>query len=42
MKPFYTIQEEVESPEVHFEPIVKLDPVNVVTMEEDEEELIQL
>ncbi|KAH3894094.1 hypothetical protein DPMN_018252, partial [Dreissena polymorpha] len=34
--------EEVESPEVHFEPLVQLKPVEVITMEEEEEELIQM
>lgn len=36
------LQEEVESPDVHFEPIVQLKPVEVVTMEEDEDEMICL
>lgn len=34
--------DEVESPDIHFEPIVQLPQVEVVTMEEEEEELIQL
>lgn len=34
--------EVVESPEVHFEPLVQLPTVEVITMEEEEEELIQL
>ncbi|XP_045171684.1 ran-specific GTPase-activating protein-like [Mercenaria mercenaria] len=33
---------EVESPDVHFEPVVQLTAVDVVTMEEEEEELIQM
>ena len=38
-----TLQEEVvESPEVHFEPIVKLAPVAVKTMEENEEEVFKM
>ncbi|WAR04000.1 RANG-like protein [Mya arenaria] len=32
--------EEVDSPDVHFEPIIKLDPVDVVTLEEEEDELL--
>lgn len=34
--------EEVESPEIHFEPLVQLPTVEVVTHEEEEEELLQL
>ena len=32
----------MESPEVHFEPLVQLPTVEVVTHEEEEEELLQL
>ncbi|GAB1607959.1 ran-specific GTPase-activating protein-like [Argonauta hians] len=32
----------VESPEIHFEPIVELAPVDVKTLEENEEELVKL
>lgn len=32
----------VESPEIHFEPIVQLAPIDVKTMEENEEELVRL
>ncbi|XP_052802413.1 ran-specific GTPase-activating protein-like isoform X2 [Mya arenaria] len=38
----YTSMEEVDSPDVHFEPIIKLDPVDVVTLEEEEDELVQM
>lgn len=34
--------EEIESPEIHFEPIVQLPTVEVITHEEEEEELLQL
>lgn len=37
-----TMQEEVESPEVHFEPVVKLAPVEVKTNEEGEKELFRM
>lgn len=33
---------EVESPEVHFEPIIQLAPIKVVTLEEEEETLVHL
>ena len=36
------VQEEVESPEVHFEPVVKLAPVELKTNEEDETELFKM
>ena len=32
----------MESPDVHFEPIVKLKPVEIRTLEEDEEELFKM
>lgn len=32
----------MESPDVHFEPIVKLKPVEIKTLEEDEEELFKM
>lgn len=32
----------VESPDVHFEPLVKLAPVEVKTMEENEEEIFKM
>lgn len=32
----------VESPDIHFEPIVQLAPVDVKTMEENEEEFVKL
>lgn len=35
-------QEEVESPDVHFEPVVKLAPVELKTNEEDETELFKM
>lgn len=35
-------EEVVESPDVHFEPIVKLPPVEVKTMEENEEEIFKM
>ena len=35
-------QEEVESPEIHFEPLVKLAPVETATLEENEEELFKM
>ena len=31
-----------ESPDVHFEPIVKLAPVEIKTLEENEEELFKM
>jgi len=38
-----SLQEEVvESPDVHFEPIVKLPPVEVKTLEENEEEVFKM
>ena len=37
------VQEEVvESPDVHFDPIVKLAPVETKTLEEDEEEVFKM
>ena len=36
------LQEAVESPEVHFEPVVKLAPVEVKTNEEEEKELFRM
>jgi len=36
------LQEELESPEVHFEPVVKLPPVELKTHEEHEEELFKM
>ena len=30
------------SPEVHFEPVVKLPPVETITLEEDEEEIFKM
>lgn len=36
------VQEEVESPEVHFEPVVKLAPVELKTNEEEEKELFRM
>jgi Ran-binding protein 1 len=40
---FVSFQEDVvESPEVHFEPVVQLTPVEVKTNEEDEDVLLQL
>jgi len=35
-------EDEVESPEIHFEPIVQLPPVEIRTLEEDEEDLVKL
>ncbi|XP_063964355.1 ran-specific GTPase-activating protein-like isoform X2 [Lytechinus pictus] len=35
-------QEDTTSPEIYFEPIVKLKPVDVKSMEEDEEELFKM
>ncbi|XP_041456905.1 ran-specific GTPase-activating protein-like isoform X1 [Lytechinus variegatus] len=35
-------QEETTSPDIYVEPIVKLEPVDVKSMEEDEEELVKL
>ena len=35
-------EEVVENPDPHFEPIVKLPPVELKTMEEDEEELFKM
>ena len=32
----------VESPDVHFDPIVKLAPVETKTLEEDEEEVFKM
>ena len=32
----------VDSPDVHFEPIVKLAPVELKTMEENEEEVFKM
>ena len=32
----------VESPDVHFDPIVKLAPVEIKTLEEDEEEIFKM
>ena len=37
-----TQQEEVESPEIHFEPLVKLAPVETATLEENEEEIFKM
>ena len=34
--------EVVESPDVHFDPIVKLAPVETKTLEEDEEEVFKM
>ncbi|KAL4223885.1 Ran-specific GTPase-activating protein [Mactra antiquata] len=34
--------DEVESPDIHFEPIVQLAPVKIASLEEEEEELIKL
>ena len=40
---FFTLsQEEVENPEIHFEPIVKLTPVKVEKLEENEEEIFSM
>lgn len=36
------MQEEVESPDVHFEPVVKLPPVQVKTHEEEELEIFKM
>ena len=36
------VQEEVESPDVHFEPVVKLAPVELKTNEEEEKELFKM
>ena len=36
------VQEEVESPDVHFEPVVKLPPVQVKTHEEEEQEIFKM
>jgi len=35
-------EDDVESPEIHFEPIVQLPEVEVKTLEEDEEVLLKL
>ncbi|XP_064612450.1 ran-specific GTPase-activating protein-like [Liolophura sinensis] len=35
-------QEECSSPELHFEPIIHLPPIDVKTLEEDEEEILRL
>ena len=40
---FNSLQEEViDSPDIHFEPVVCLPQVELKTMEEDEEELLKL
>ncbi len=35
-------EEVVESPDPHFEPVVKLAPVEIKTLEENEEELFKM
>ena len=42
MLTFFPQDEVAESPDVHFEPIVKLAPVEVKTMEENEEEVFKM
>ncbi len=40
---WYSLQEETpESPDIHFTPLVQLAPVEVKTLEEDEEELLKM
>ena len=39
---FFSQEEVVESPDVHFEPLVKLPPMEVKTMEEGEEEQFKM
>lgn len=39
---FFQDHEEVESPEIHFEPIVNLPQVEIKSLEEEEEELLKL
>lgn len=40
---YFVLKDEVpESPEIHFEPIVKLNPVEIKTLEENEEVLLKL
>jgi Ran-binding protein 1 len=40
---FYFLQhEEVESPEIHFEPVIKLPEVEVKSLEEEEEDILKL
>ena len=38
----FSQEEVVESPDVHFEPLVKLPPMEVKTMEEGEEEQFKM
>ena len=40
--PFQTEEQGPNSPDVHFEPVVKLDLVEYQNMEEDEEELFKM
>lgn len=42
MRYFQQQEEEVESPDVHFEPIIKLEEVEVKTNEEEEESLFKM
>ena len=38
----YLKEEVVESPDIHFQPLVSLPVVDIKTLEEDEEELLKL
>ena len=38
----YQEDEVVDNPDIHFEPIVKLSPIDVKTLEEEETELLKL
>ena len=39
---YFLQQEEVESPEIHFEPVIKLPEVEVKSLEEEEEDILKL